>query len=524
MATKFAMTGLILALAVTAAALAEPGGTTASLQSGHLHGVAQEGTVAFLGIPYAAPPVGARRWQPPAPALHWKGVREATAFGASCPQMLNPPGGRLPWTPEYLIPGPMSEDCLTLNVWRPAGAAMKLPVLFWIHGGGGIEGSTSVPIYDGAAFARQGIVVISINYRLGVLASLTHPALTREQGGTSGNYGLQDILAALRWTRANVAAFGGDPARITVAGQSAGAGYVTQLVSAPAGHGLFARAITESGSQWGTRPASPPLAQGEAQGVAFATAVGAPSLAALRAMPAEQLVREAATRPRTGTVVDGRWITVDPGRAQAAPGFNDTPILSGFNAEEESGSDALYGQWTVAELNKKRTTQFGSAAAQAAVLYPAATDEAAHRAGQDMARERSRMAMYEWARRRAVISRYPVYVYFFDHPHPGPQQVRYGTFHSSEIPYVFGNLSQSRPFGDADRALTRTMQARWVSYIKGGAPDAAGAPPWPVFTAASPMMIKLGDNPAAMPVLPADKLKFADDTLGRAGEQGTATP
>lgn len=520
----------LLALALVAAPLAACGSggqsgaasaPTTQIATGQISGVQKDGVVAFYGVPYAAPPVGALRWRSPEPAANWTGVRVSNTMSASCPQVLNPTGGRLPWTPEYLIPGAMSEDCLTVNVWRPATADLSgAPVLFWIHGGGAIEGSNSVPIYDGAAFARQGVVVVSINYRLGVLANMTHPELSREQGGASGNYGFQDVLAALRWTRENAAAFGGDPAKITIAGQSAGSSLVTQLMGSPQAKGLFARAITESGSQWGTRPAPQTPAAADKKGEAFAASIGAPTLEQLRALPADQLVQKAAqfaeANGRFGAVLDGKYIVTDANIGQASPGFNDTPILSGFNADEESGSDSKYGSWTAAELAKKAETQFGPLAADAARLYPAASDTDAAAVGKTMARDRSKMIAYGWAVRRARVSQQPIYLYFFQHPHPGPDVERYGTFHSSEIPYVFGYFDPSRPFEAADRALSTKMMARWVGFIKGGSPNAPGLADWPRFDPAAPSIMLLGDEERVEPVLPRDKLDFADRWGARA--------
>jgi para-nitrobenzyl esterase len=253
----------------------------------------------------------------------------------------------------------------------------------------------------------------------------------------------------------------------------------------------------------------------EAQGARFAAAAGAASLAELRALPADELIRRSvafvAQAGAFPAVLDGRWVTGDPYHAQA-PGrrFNDTPILTGFNADEESGSDPRFQQWTLAEFTRKRDQVFARAPDLAARLYPAATDAEARRMGVAMARENSRATLYEWARRRAPASRHPVYVYVFSHPMPGPDQARYGTFHSSEIPYVFGNLDAPRPFTAADRALSERMLARWVAFISGGTPNAPGLAAWKPFDAARPSLMMLGDREGAEPVLPAEKLTLAD--------------
>lgn len=503
----------IAALAAATASTAAAAGPVVTTRAGALEGSSLKGVEAFLGIPYAAPPTGSRRWQPPVPAAAWAGTRAATAFSASCPQTLNPPQGRGPWTPEYLIPGAQAEDCLHLNVWRPAGNVKGAPVMFWIHGGGGVEGSTSVPIYDGAALAAKGIIVVSINYRLGVLAYLAHPELSQAQGGASGNYGLQDVLAALRWTRENVAAFGGDPNRITIAGQSAGSGYVAQLIGSPAAKGMFVRAITQSGSAWGTRAAPVAPAVADAGGVKFAAAAGAADLAALRAMPADQIVAAAErfSANRFPIVQDGKVLVNSVFEAQAAPGFNDTPILSGYNADEQSGNDGKYGSWTVEEFNKKRDGLYGKAAAEAARHYPASTAAEAATVGVAMARDYTRSIMYEWIKRRAPVSQHPAYLYHFEHPLPGPTSARYGSFHSSEIPYVFGTLvPASRGFTATDRAISDGMMSRWVNFIKNGDPNASGLAQWSAWNPASAMVMRLGDGEKMEPILPADKRALAD--------------
>jgi para-nitrobenzyl esterase len=494
--------------------------TLADLDSGRVEGVAKGGSVAFLGVPFAAPPVGDKRWRAPEPVAHWSGVRPATAFAPSCPQIINPPEGRAPWTPEYLIPGATSEDCLYLNVWRPLKTPAKpAPILFWIHGGGGVEGSGSVPVYDGAALASRGIIVVAINYRLGVLASLATPELSREQRGASGNYGVQDMLAALRWVKANAAAFGGDPSRVTIAGQSAGAGAVNQLMVSPAAKGLFSRAITESASGWGlNRGVSQQAA--EANGAAFARKVGAQSLQALRALPAEQLVK-AAVGARFGTVVGGKLLPAEPAVAQATGRFNDTPIMNGFNADEGSGFEADYGRLTAASLAAHRDEKFWPMQAEAAKFWSAAADADAAKVGKSMARDRARGYVYEWARRRAKVSRSPIYLYTFDHPHPGPTSGRYGTFHTSEVPYVFQNLQAPRPWSDEDRRIAEDMSTRWINFISGRAPDAPGKPAWPAFRLTDPKIMMLGDKAGADDILPADKRVFMDALVDRAGKLST---
>ena len=476
------------------------------ISTGGLAGVRDRGAEAFLGIPYAAPPIGPLRWAPPKPAANWTGMLHADHFGPSCPQMLNPAQGRPPWTPEYLIPGPIDEDCLTLNVWRPAARGGKAvparPVLLWLHGGAFLEGSGSVPVYNGATFARRGVIVVTINYRLGILGFLAHPQLSAEQGGQSGNYALYDIIAALHWVNANIAAFGGDPAQVTIAGQSAGGGAVNALIASPLAKGLFARAIIESApvQNWDGRQAAD-LATSESRGGDFAAGIGAPDLAALRALPADRLVADYAAWVHAhgglGMATHTALLPNDPLYAQGVTGtFNDTPVMAGIVREERSGMDDHYGTWSAQELAAQRDRQFAPFKDRAAALFP--LPDAA--SGKRMWTEITRLSLYIWAHRRAAASRQPIYTYLFSHPEPGPTQARYGTFHSSEIPYVFGNLDAPRPFGAADRAVSRAVQGRWIAFVEGHAPTAPGQPVWPAWFAAQPRIMVLGDREAAEPV------------------------
>jgi para-nitrobenzyl esterase len=423
--------------------------------------------------------------------------------------VINPPEGRGPWTPEYLIPGATSEDCLYLNVWRPVDASVKrAPVFVWIHGGGNTEGSGSVPVYDGAAMAGEGVVVVTINYRLGVLGFMAHPELTKEQGGSSGNYALADIIAALKWVKANAAAFGGDAARVTIAGQSAGAANVNSMIASPAAKGLFSRTIAQSGSSWTGRKMTTPLATGEKAGAAFGTRIGAQSLASLRALSGDELIRQAAaTQSRFGTVVDGKILS-------DTAIVNDVPALSGYNADEGS-ADERYGQWTAEEFARNRSNAFGPVADAAARIYVTASDTEIGRLGKTMLRDRSRANIYQWAKHRAPNTRSPIYIYMFDHPLPGPKQARYGTFHTGEMAYVFGNLeAPGRVFTDKDRDVSKAMMSRWISFMKSGSPNAPGLATWTAFDG-KPSIMELGNWEGMAPVLPAEKLALSDDQVAK---------
>jgi para-nitrobenzyl esterase len=288
-------------------------------------------------------PVGALRWRPPQALAPWTGVREATAFGASAWQVLAPQGFG-PWTPAFVASGAISEDCLFLNVWAPAApAATPRPVLVWIHGGGFVQGSGAVPIYHGHALAAQGVIVVTINYRLGVLGFLAHPELTRESETPEGcgNFGLQDQIAALRWVKSNIAAFGGDPQAVTVAGQSAGALSVHMLLASTLTQGLFQRAVALSGPP--ELVPVPSHAQAEQSGLAFAAEVQQRDISGLRALPVEQLTRTLGPAPRFGPMVDGALLPAWPPKTDLATWGQPVPMIVGLTADENSGLDPNYG-------------------------------------------------------------------------------------------------------------------------------------------------------------------------------------
>jgi len=482
---------------------------TVTITQGLLRGVVDNDARAFLGVPYAAAPVGELRWRPPMPAPSWQGVREASQFGASCMQKLTP-GGRVPWTREYLVHNEISEDCLFLNVWTPAArTGTSCPVLVWIHGGAFVEGSASVPIYNGAALARQGVIVVGVNYRLGALGFLAHPELSTEGGGSSGNYALHDLIAALHWVRENIAAFGGDPTQVTIAGQSAGASLVHQLIAAPQARGLFARAIAQSGSGRGRAPIL--LADAEQMGLAFADKAGAQSLAQLRALPAKSLLDIDVSVPEKGLrfapIVDGILIAQDI--RDLPPGtYADIPMLTGLTTDEGSGLTADYGLDSPQQLSARLRTAFAAEAEAASRLYPAATKAQAGQSAKQVIRDRGIAAAWLWARARAQQgSRQPVWLYLYAHPEPGPEAERYGAFHSSELAYVFQTLDAApeRPFTDADRELSDMMARYWVNFVKTGNPNGEGLPTWPKLEPDAPRLLRLEASPTAQPVLTEEK-------------------
>ncbi len=482
--------------------------------------------MAYLGVPYAAPPVAANRWRAPLPAAKWTGVRAADRFGANCQQDLTP-GNRLgPWTHEYLIAGPVNEDCLFLNIWTPARQlSEKLPVLFWIHGGAFTGGSGDVPIYDGANLASRGIIVVSANYRLGVYGFLAHPELSAEGGGASGNYGLRDQIAALAWVKHNIGAFGGDAARVTIAGQSAGAASVHDLILSPLAKGLFQRAIAQSGSGMGLK--LPPKADAEAAGVRLARAAGVTSLASLRALTPQQL-GAAARKPeasgggtgglRFSPIADGVVLPENPDAALAAGRANDTPILTGLTQDEGSAMNPSYRSGDPAAYRAGLARRFGAFADRFAAAYPA---EQAAVSGPALSCDRGLASMLFWAEGRRKTSQYSVYAYLVTHVEPGPDSATYGAFHSNEIPYVFDTLDKTpeRGFTQRDRDFAKTMGSYWINFVTTGNPNGPGLAAWPKLEEGGSIM-ELGDTLAARPALSEEKLRLFREYVASGGELG----
>ena len=459
----------------------------AHISGGSLSGAQTGGVASFLGIPFAAPPAGPDRWRAPKPVPPWQGTRDASHFGASCYQVLTPEGFG-PWKHEFVVQGEVSEDCLFVNVWTPkVDAGARLPVFVWIHGGGFTQGSGSVAVYDGTALAGDGVVVVNFNYRMGVFGFLAHPELTREAGKQfpPGNYGLQDMIAALQWVQANIAAFGGDPNQVTLAGQSAGAMAIHDLLVSPLAAGLFKRAIIESGLP-NIRP-STALAAAEKAGEDFAHSRNAASLEALRAVPPAALLGPATPEGlRFGPIVDGMLLPDSPVKRAAGGQFNDTAVMIGMVADEGSAFSPSHGK----------------------------ADESGF-----TARERGLGALYAWGRERLAHSSQPVYVYMFAHVEPGPDSARYAAFHSSELPYAFRTLDKSpeRHFTAADRALARVVSAYWVNFVKTGDPNGTGLSSWPRLVASAPQIMRLDVDAMAQPLLPAPKLQAMRDYLAHGG-------
>jgi para-nitrobenzyl esterase len=486
---------------------------------GALAGKTEGAVAAYLGVPFAAPPVGDNRWRPPGKPTNWKGERKASRFSASCQQAVTPDGFG-PWTAEYVISNEVSEDCLYLNVWTPAKTASeKLPVLFWIYGGGFSSGGTSVAVYNGAHLASKGIIVVSANYRVGVYGFLAHPELTAESAArASGNYGLLDMVAALQWVHDNIAQFGGDPKRVTIAGQSAGAASVHHLISSPLAKGLFSQAIAQSGSGMGL--AVPSRASAEATGKALSGEGGsALTLAQLRKLSTAELdARVGKPGVRFSPIVDGLFI---PNENTVGANTNDTPILTGMTANEGTGLNSNYNNVTTSSFNAQLNQVYGKFAKEFAVLYPAGDDKQAWASSDALSRERGLASMYFWARERLPHTMYPTYAYLWTHIEPGPESARYLAFHSSEIPYVFGTLDAAkRPFTDIDRKLSDELGAYWVNFVKTGNPNGGGLPKWPMLTTTDRQILELGDTTRPRVVLEEDRLALFEHFVRDGGRLG----
>ncbi|MGO8934349.1 MAG: carboxylesterase/lipase family protein [Terracidiphilus sp.] len=428
---------------------------------------------AFLGLPYAAPPVGDLRWRAPEPPAKWKGVREATQYGARCIQT-NPFSDMV-----FQDSGP-SEDCLYLNVFAPADAkgGSKLPVMFWIHGGGDTAGSASEPRHNGDFLPLKGVVLVTINYRLGVFGFLATADLAKEAGGVAGNYGLMDMVAALHWVHDNIAKFGGDPGNVTIFGESAGSSAVCTLMASPLAQGLFEKAIGESGGAMNLH------GDREQRDQQWAASLGATTLAELRAMPAEKILDAAAQKGAPGfwPVIDGRLLTEPVADTYAAGKQAHVPMLAGWNRDEQSN---LSVGMTVEKWKEFAATTFGDNASGFLTFFPADSDEQAVRSAIDYQSD-SFIAFntWKWVEAQVKTGDAPVYRYHFEQPAP-PSKFHPGwfAFHSDDIEYVFGTLD-TRPGAEwlpEDRKLSEQMMDYWTNFAKTGDPNGPGLPEWPRF-------------------------------------------
>ncbi len=484
---------LAFASLLAAAPAAAQSAPVVDAPSGAVRGTEQGDIRVFRGIPYAVPPIGAMRWRPPAPMQRWAKVRDATAFGPACVQ----PQSKIASVYAPAAPLPVSEDCLTLNIWTPKNAK-NAPVFFWIHGGALVTGSSREATYDGQRMADRGVIVVSINYRLGVLGWLAHPALTAESPQhVSGNYGLLDQIAALGWVRHNIAAFGGDPGNVTIAGESAGALSVMYLLESPLARGLFAKAISESGymvSMPELKKAMYGAPSAEAAGQMLAGALQASDLSSLRGLDAQAITDQAA---KLGY---GPWGTVDglvlP--QQMVDAFDQrkqapVPLLVGFNQGEIRSLMMLAPKppATAADYETTIRDRYGDLADAFLKLYPTASYK-------ESIIETTRDGLYGWtaermARKQTAIGQ-PAYLYLFDHGYPAMDSAGLHAFHASELPYVFGTIDTLGPYWPkipdtvAERGLSDAMLDYWTSFARDGRPIARNAPAWPAYDSTASYM------------------------------------
>ncbi len=461
----------------------------------------------FKGIPFAAPPVGDLRWRAPQPAAKWEGVRMADQFSPTCMQGNG---------------NASSEDCLYLNVWTAAKAPLREsssvvfgtdrhPVMVFIYGGAYNSGSGSQPGYDGEALAAKGAVVVTFNYRLGVFGFFSHPDLTKASDRrAAGNFGMMDSIAALQWVQKNIAAFGGDPRRVTIFGESAGAGLVANLQASPRAKGLFQRALGES-SSWNTATIGRlgSLPDAEAAGVKFADTMGAKSVAELRAKPAADVLKAGRGQ---GPIVDGWWIPEDPSLTFNAGKQNDVPVLAGSNRDESFGASPK----DLAGYIENAKRRFGDLADMYLKAYPATTDQEAKDSAFLSGRDEMSFVMRNWARLQAQVpsnrtksdvAKSKAYVFLFTHQPPlvpgakggGPfAPTAHGSAtHTSELPYVF-NVQGNRPWTDVDKQVADTMSSYWVNFATNGDPNGKGLPQWPAYDGAKNKNVMLfGDKAEA---------------------------
>jgi para-nitrobenzyl esterase len=466
---------------------------TVKTDKGKIHGKkSDDGQVrTFLGIPYAAPPVGPLRWKPPLPAVKWAGARDATAFGSHCMQPdiyhdmhFRDPGG--------------SEDCLTLNVWTSAkDKHAKLPVMVWIYGGGFVAGTTSEPRQDGEHLATKGVVVVSMNYRLGLFGFFVHPGLAAESSQhAAGNYGLMDQTAALEWVKRNISAFGGDPNNVTIFGESAGSFSVSAQMASPLAQGLFVHAIGESGAAFTSRGLSfAPLSARETSDPAWAMATfGTSDLAALRAMSAQDLIQKMATqtnpgRSGTGPDVDGYFLPESVPQIYSEGKQAHVPLLAGWNRDEPSALAVNFpAPPTVQSFQQKAEKDFAERAPEFLKVYSAQTDADAVRSAIDFAGDSFiAFGTWEWLEAQVATGGAPVYRYHFERPSPADKYhpAGSGAFHSDEIEYVFGTLN-SRPdavWQPEDQKLSDLVETYWTNFARTGNPNGGDAPQWPQYNA-----------------------------------------
>lgn len=468
----------------------------------------------FKGIPYAAPPVGDLRWRAPMPVTPWNGIFKADHFSDICPQIL--PATNSFYGMEYFLgPQPaMSEDCLYLNVWTAAKSPDdRRPVMVWIHGGGNVQGYGSEPCFDGEALARHGVVLVSINYRLGIFSCFAHPELSAEStNNVSGNYGELDQIAALKWVRKNIAAFGGSPTNVTIFGQSSGGASVNRLLVCPLAKGLFQKVIVESASVWNSRDSKTKLPEMEQRGILFAQTNGVHSLKELRAMTASNLLAGFA-KLRFDPNIDGYVLPELAVNVYARHGQNPVPMMIGSTSDEGSFTPVK-----LATFQHFCETNFGVNAQIALKLYPATNDTEAAQSKHDERRDESAAGERAEAASQSALNP-QVWLYYFDRKPPGHDREKYGAFHASELEYVFNTQNVTdRPWEDVDKKLADDLIRYWSNFAATGNPNASGLPDWPAYNPKTDLTMELGDRVGARPVPNKEQLDFLKTFLDKASQ------
>lgn len=475
-------------------------------QNGLVQGMLEDGLAVYKGIPFAAPPTGDLRWKAPQPAKNWEGVKQTTAFAPAPYQGGNTPSGK-------------SEDCLYLNIWTPAKSAKdKLPVLVWIYGGGFSFGSTSDPAYSGEKLAKKGVVLVSIAYRVGQLGFLAHPELSAENPNkVSGNYGLLDMIAGLQWIQKNIAAFGGDPNKVTIFGESAGAIAISQLCASPLAKGLFHGAISQSGGSFGpARVVTYPgenmktLKMAEADGLEFAKKAGATSIADLRKIAADKLPMGFGM-PGGWPIVDGHVIPGDQYKLYEAGKYNDVPVLIGYNSDEGLSFGREKTPEEYANNVKKR---YGKYAEDLIKAYPT-EGNTVPKTARDLTRDAAfGWQTWAWAKLQAKTGKSKVYYYYFDqhpdYPKDSPQYGQ-GSPHGQDVGFVFMHLDPSNPqTSKTDLEISDAMGTYWTNFAKYGTPNGKGSVEWPAFSENKPSVMYFNQKPYVGPVPSSESLKVLD--------------
>jgi para-nitrobenzyl esterase len=483
----------------------------AKITGGTVEGVVKDGISSFKGIPFAAPPVGDLRWRAPQPVKPWQGLRKTHDFA---------PGPMQDTAFGAVLGGPqaVSEDCLYLNVWTGAKkAGEKRPVMVWIFGGGFGIGMTSTPTYDGANLAQKGVVLVSVAYRLGPFGFLAHPELSRESGKGSGSYGIQDQIAGLKWVKANIAKFGGDPSNVTIFGESAGAKSVGFLATSPKARSLFHRAISESGGA--VAPPVLSLREAEAQGKAYLSKLGADDIRAARALSAEKIQSETRGMGNFKPVPDGETIADDPYALFEIGKHNDTPILIGTNSDE--GGLFLTQKVTSETFEPFIRNKYKVGTDEILKAYPHATNAEAIRSAKDTIREFSfAWSTWNWARLQSKNGKNKAYVYYFDHRTSASPD---GSSHAAEVPYVFGNLGQfGGSSGPEEKALSELIISYWINFAKKGDPNGPDLRIWPAFDEKEQKTMFFDKTPGARPHPNVDKINAFDVHFAKLREDARA--